>query len=450
MVYGYNTTIDKTDDINKKRGYEMSSKGLSITNTKEGTYSCCNVTATPYKTCDKNGPNLFYYRTDFDLKQNRLGDSNYKDSTSFQLNSKNEAGGFTFSHFIYIYKQKKNDGFEEFKTYIKNIIGEENFNDFVKKCTELEGILSKTEQIEEINIIGSATKQDSSNSTMLANRRGGTLKHLIQQFSPNINNINITKRVEGDGKGINSPEIKSKRYSCIEIKYKVAKSELATDNDTKEEKKETDNSKMTVTANTEYIRYENEAQYFSKLQKTDSFLYKKLTTKFKYFTPAFHSVSPEGFNARLTFLQQCTRQGHTIEPKISSTDSDKPTEIAGNLSFGRMPVCILRIGDFIYSRVIITSMSINYGDNQWDLNPEGIGVQPMMAKVNLGITILGGQSLEGPISRLQNAITFNHYANAGVYDNRADRAKPAGEPNNWTTDNYYTWEPEFNDGSDKS
>ena len=95
-------------------------------------------------------------------------------------------------------------------------------------------------------------------------------------------------------------------------------------------------------------------------------------------------------------------------------------------------------------------MSINYGDNQWDLNPEGIGVQPMMAKVNLGITILGGQSLEGPISRLQNAITFNHYANAGVYDNRADRAKPAGEPNNWTTDNYYTWEPEFNDGSDKS
>lgn len=74
----------------------------------------------------------------------------------------------------------------------------------------------------------------------------------------------------------------------------------------------------------------------------------------------------------------------------------------------------------------------------------------MMAKVNLGITILGGQSLEGPISRLQNAITFNHYANAGVYDNRADRAKPVGEPNNWSTDNYYTWEPEFNDGSDKS
>lgn len=452
MVYGYNATIDGTGDVNKKRGYEMLSdnKGLTIKDTKEGTFYCCNVKPTSYKKCGNNGTKLFYYRTDFDLKQKDLQPSSYMDSSSYQLNSKNEADGFTFSHFVYVYKKKTNDGFEDFKTYMKNIIGEEKFEDFVKKCVDLEDILSKTEQITQINIIGSATNQDSPNSNMLANRRGGTLKHLITQISPNIKNINITKRTEGEGKEINSPEIKSKRYSCIEIKYKVAKSELLADNNPKEGKKETDSSKMTVTANTEYIRYENEAQYFSKLQKTDSFLYQKITTKFKYFTPAFHSVSPEGFNARLTFLQQCTRQGHTIEPKISSTDSDKPTEIAGNLSFGRMPVCILRIGDFIYSRVIITSMSINYGDNQWDLNPEGIGVQPMMAKVNLGITILGGQSLEGPISRLQNAITFNHYANAGVYDNRADRAKPAGEPNNWSTDNYYTWEPEFNDGSDKS
>ena len=44
---------------------------------------------------------------------------------------------------------------------------------------------------------------------------------------------------------------------------------------------------------------------------------------------------------------------------------------------------------------------------QWDLNPEGVGVQPMLATVNLSITILGGQSLEGPISRLQNAFFFS-------------------------------------------
>jgi hypothetical protein len=73
----------------------------------------------------------------------------------------------------------------------------------------------------------------------------------------------------------------------------------------------------------------------------------------------------------------------------------------------------------------------------------------MLAKVSLGITILGGQSLEGPISKLQNAITFNHYANAGVYDDRADRAKPVGDSNKWSTDYYYTWEPKDNNGTKK-
>ena len=89
-----------------------------------------------------------------------------------------------------------------------------------------------------------------------------------------------------------------------------------------------------------------------------------------------------------------------------------------------MPVCVLKIGDFINTRIVINSLSINYGASgapQWDLNPEGIGVQPMYAKVQMGITILGGQSLDGPISRLQNAVSFNYYANTGVYDNRSDR-----------------------------
>jgi hypothetical protein len=167
-------------------------------------------------------------------------------------------------------------------------------------------------------------------------------------------------------------------------------------------------------------RYETEAEYFRDIEKTHPFIYRSLVEKFKYFSPAYHSISPEGFNARLTFLQQCTRQGHTI----SATDLNY-ARTAGNLSFGRMPVCVLRIGDFINTKIIIQSMSINYGASgapQWDLNPEGIGVQPMYAKVQLGIVILGGQSLEGPINRLQNAVSFNYYANTGVYDNRSDRA----------------------------
>ena len=64
---------------------------------------------------------------------------------------------------------------------------------------------------------------------------------------------------------------------------------------------------------------------------------------------------------------------------------------------------------------------------KWDLNQEGIGVQPMYAKVQLSITIIGGQSLTGPINRLQNAISFDYYANSGVYDDRADRLKENGE-----------------------
>lgn len=172
------------------------------------------------------------------------------------------------------------------------------------------------------------------------------------------------------------------------------------------------------------VRYENEGDYFKRLELDSPFIYKKLVDKFKYFNPAFHSISPEGFNARLNFLHQCTRQGNTVD--ITSGYDTTAT----NLSFGRMPVCVLRIGDFINTKIIINNISINYDMQdgiKWDLNQEGIGVQPMYAKVQLSITIIGGQSLTGPINRLQNAISFDYYANSGVYDDRADRLKENGE-----------------------
>ena len=67
-------------------------------------------------------------------------------------------------------------------------------------------------------------------------------------------------------------------------------------------------------------------------------------------------------------------------------------------------------------------MNIEYENNgiHWDLNPEGIGVQPMYANVNITFKFLGGSDLAGPIGRLQNAVSFNYYANTGVYDNRAE------------------------------
>lgn len=164
-------------------------------------------------------------------------------------------------------------------------------------------------------------------------------------------------------------------------------------------------------------RYDNEGRFFQLLEVGNPFLYSKIIEKVRYFSPAYHSVSPEGFNARLTFLHQCTRQG----PTVGSIDSQNSNN-ASNLAFGRAPVCVLRIGDFFYTKVIITSLAITYDKDgiSWDMNHEGIGVMPMYAHVDIGITFLGGSDLSGPINRLQNATSFNYYANTGVYDNRSD------------------------------
>lgn len=156
-------------------------------------------------------------------------------------------------------------------------------------------------------------------------------------------------------------------------------------------------------------RFYNEQNYFDKLTSADSFVFDKFRDKIKYFHPAFHSTTPEGLNSRLTFLNQCTRQGPTLE-----------SQGADNLAFGRPPVCILRIGDFYNTKIIIDSLNIDYEPLQWDLNPEGIGVQPMIANVNISFKFIGASSLESPINKLQNALSFNYYANSQVYDVRAD------------------------------
>ena len=117
------------------------------------------------------------------------------------------------------------------------------------------------------------------------------------------------------------------------------------------------------------------------------------------------------------------RQG----PSINNQGDKIQTQ---NLSFGRPPVCILRIGDFFHTKVVINSLSITYDDGgiKWDLNPEGIGVQPMIANVSLSVDLIGGHSLVGPINRLQNAVSFNYYANTQMYDPRADKIdKSTGE-----------------------
>ena len=129
-----------------------------------------------------------------------------------------------------------------------------------------------------------------------------------------------------------------------------------------------------------------------------------------YYYPVFHSQTPEDFHKRLTFLQQCTRQG-SAKKYDSEVDSNGVLR-ARNSVFGRQPICILRVGDFYYTKVIIESVNVDYADSPWDMNPEGFGMQPMIANITLNMKLIGGQSLKGPIDALQNAVTYNYYANS--------------------------------------
>lgn len=156
-------------------------------------------------------------------------------------------------------------------------------------------------------------------------------------------------------------------------------------------------------------KFYDETKYFDQLVNDDAFVFDRFRDKIKYFHPAFHSTTPEGLNSRLTFLLQCTRQGPTSEDQGAS-----------NLAFGRPPVCILRIGDFYNTKIVIDNIGIDYEPLVWDLNPEGIGVQPMIANVNMTFKFIGGSTLMGPLNKLQNALSFNYFANTQVYDPRAD------------------------------
>lgn len=174
------------------------------------------------------------------------------------------------------------------------------------------------------------------------------------------------------------------------------------------------------------VRYDQEYYFFKELEAKHPMVHSSLVEKLQYFDPAFHSMTPEGFMGRLNFLHQCTRQGNT------HSASDKNGHSANNLAFGRPPFCVLRIGDFYYQKIVITNLSISYGDQvQLDLNNEGAGVVPLIAYVNLSFNFIGGGDMAGAVRRLQNANSFNYYANGRLYDNRADRVEY--ENTNWET-----------------
>jgi len=163
----------------------------------------------------------------------------------------------------------------------------------------------------------------------------------------------------------------------------------------------------------------SECDYFETIKQESPMVYDNLRDKLKFFQPAFHSMTPEGLNSRLTFLQQCMRPGDTI-PTIKNVNGTETLQYnnAVNTAFGAPPVLVLRIGDFYNTKIIPESLSLNYED--LDINPEGIGVQPMIATVSLSFKFVGGSGLKESVDKLQNALTFNFYANTEIYDDRAD------------------------------
>ena len=160
----------------------------------------------------------------------------------------------------------------------------------------------------------------------------------------------------------------------------------------------------------------SECDYFTALSSEDSLVFDTIRKKIQHFNPAFHSMTPEGLNSRITFLNQCVRPGRTIPTQ--SKDGELVVVDAFNTNFGTPPILVLRVGDFYNTKIVPKTVTFKY--ESLDINPQGIGVQPMIVNVTLSFDIIGGMGLKQPIDRLQNSLSFNYYANTEMYDDRAE------------------------------
>lgn len=424
-------------------------------------------------TIENDTQEKWYYRVDNTYQNQNAKSLGQKDITT---NKNNCIGDNSFKNFCLAgIELAGNETSQEYKNFFFS-----DYTDHNNIKTVLNDIKDGKVAIESVEIVGYSSNSGSSdNNIKLAENRAETLKKLVDEIigkecqKQNITITTSTHPSNGNSEGdVNSDNQKTNRRADITIKLKQNKisktdegkvdfieagkkiiqgtqytvyklHDNASNNDLWYNPKEHDNSEQDKTTrnlikinsttdndvkiikqvssrekevNTK--RYDQEYYFLKKLSVTDNIVFKKLTQKLQYFDPAFHSMSPEGFNGRLTFLQQCMRQGDTID---TVTTNNVPN--AKNLAFGRPPFCMLRIGDFYNQMIIINNLSINYDQNgvSWDLNSEGIGVQPLLAFVQLSITFIGGGDLGGAVRRLQNAMSFNYYANTRLYDNRADR-----------------------------
>lgn len=302
-------------------------------------------------------------------------------------------------------------------------------------------------QYYEIEIVGSATKlyeikeKEPEYNQKLGERRAAAAKKLIEDrlkaifklssldeftFTSPISVGSATSSAEGaDSKNMNLSSVKQERSAAITFRVKSnatpnKKTSVGDRNGAEIDKLQDEISKLETKKNN--LKKLDATNVFNVRKYEDAAILKTYEAANKnFFHPIYHSQTPEDFHRRLTFLHQCTRQG-----SAKRYDVKESNEHVKNSVFGRQPICILRVGDFFHTKVIIENVNIDYNDTTWDTNPEGFGVQPMLAKVTLALKLMGGQSLKGPIDALQNAATFNYYANS-TYQNTGMYVRPTKE-----------------------
>ena len=377
-----------------------------------------------------NSKNYWGYRVDNRYKGQILSQNkNYYDTKSFQLNG----SGYTkVKDFASIYVDGSKDYLCSFAEFVIAMGSDSQITDeFLTKyginkerCMTIKKLLKRG--VESANIVGYASSHGhTEDNKRLALDRAKTIQNwLPKDFNAKVKSLEVILTKSDSVNDLTAKIGRSARVSItlknetIEPVNKTAgssqQSKAANVNINNKSTKPINNSQQN---STDY-QYGDEFIYFEELEKTSPFLHHKLVDKIKYFDPAFHSITPEGFNSRLTFLHQCTRQGGTF-----SASDKQGLGNSANLAFGAPPVCVLRLGDFYNTKIIIDSLNITYDDTNWDLNDEGIGVMPMYADVTITFKFLGGSDLNGPISRLQNAVSFNYYANTGVYEKRAEQVQ---------------------------
>jgi hypothetical protein len=281
---------------------------------------------------------------------------------------------------------------------------------------------------------GSATKLNQKTSGYnlnLSARRVTSLREYVQDVFTSIYGKDFDEAgikweddpkgdVESSDKGstavnMNEPDVKLERNASVTITYsgKVIEKDVALTPDEVEARKTIEEAKN---ANNQLIKdvteFQNNGTMFRLRNKDDKTAkgYDDVTRR--YLSPVFHSQTPEDFHRRLTFLQQCTRQGNAT---INQPTLDAGVPVSRNSVFGRPPICVLRIGDFFHTKVVIDSIDFDYADAPWDMNPEGMGMQFMIASIDITMRVIGGQSLKAPIDVIQNGNSFNYYANSTYY-----------------------------------